>query len=362
MKDVPSIADLDYALPPERIAQEPLADRAAARLLVVRRGSAPAVHATVRDLPRLLPPATLVVLNDTKVIPARLVGRRAATGGRAEVLLVRRADGAGAWRVLLRTRGRPRAGEVFRFDTIEAVLRERGAKGEAVVDLRAVGGSGDVDEEIRRVGLVPLPPYIRRAPGPRDAERYQTVYARVPGSVAAPTAGLHLDADLLGDLRAAGHETAFVTLHVGPGTFRRIGGDRIDAHVMDGEWIDVSRETAEAIDRARAAGRAILAVGTTVVRALESAARAATDPRTAVSPLRGDTSLYILPGHRFAAIDALLTNFHLPRSTLLALVMAFHGVDPTRAAYEEAIRAGYRFYSYGDAMLILPAGGAGREG
>jgi S-adenosylmethionine:tRNA ribosyltransferase-isomerase len=354
------IQDLDYDLPRDRIAQEPAAERDAARLLVVRRGAATVEHAAVRELPRLLPPRTTIVVNDTRVLPARLRGTRTATGGKAELLLVRRQDAPDPrlerWTALLGTRGRPRAGESFVLGPLRARLLERRGGGEWLVELRPTDAAETVERALGRGGAMPLPPYIRRDPAPADAERYQTVYAERPGAVAAPTAGLHFTPELLARLAAAGHDVVRVTLHVGPGTFRPITAPTPAEHVLEAEWAELPEAAAERLSRARAADLPVLAVGTTVVRTLESAA-AAEPPASSRAPLRpwsGDTGLYLLPGHRFQALDGLLTNFHLPRTSLLALVMAFHGVGPTRAAYAEAIRAGYRFYSYGDAMLVLP--------
>jgi len=354
------LEDLDYDLPRDRIAQRPAAARDAARLLVVRRGAGVAEHATVRDLPALLPPRTTIVINNTRVIPARLRGARVATGGRAELLLVRRLERSGPgcerWAARLRTRGRPRPGETLALGPLHARLVERRAAGAWTVVLTPAKAGETVDEALARGGTPPLPPYIRREPEPADFERYQTVYAERPGAVAAPTAGLHFTPELLARLTADGHELVRVTLHVGPGTFRPIAAPTPADHVLEPEWAEVSAEAAGRISAARAEGRPVLAIGTTVVRTLETAAaaRPPADARAPLSPWAGDTGLYLLPGHRFQAIDALLTNFHLPRTSLLALVMAFHGIEPTRTAYAEAIRAGYRFYSYGDAMLVLP--------
>ncbi|MBI5486884.1 MAG: S-adenosylmethionine:tRNA ribosyltransferase-isomerase [Deltaproteobacteria bacterium] len=392
-----SLADLDYELPAGRIAQEPLARRDEARLLVVRRGRPEVRHATVRDLPGLLPPRTLVVVNDTRVFPARLAGRRESTGGACEFLLVRRLERRGErierWTALLGTRGKPGPGEQFDLGVLRATLVERPERGTFVVDLEPREAGDTVERALERGGATPLPPYIRRAPDPSDRERYQTVYAARPGAVAAPTAGLHFTPELLARLEGEGHELVRITLHVGPGTFRPITADAPEKHVLDAEWAEVSDGAAATISAARREGRVVLAVGTTVVRTLESAAggdfhrpnralqgaaAASGQPRaeargsdpggrqpdvplgTENSPLRpfaGDTALMILPGHRFRAVDALLTNFHLPRTTLLALVMALHGVEETKAAYAEAIREGYRFYSYGDAMIVLEEAG-----
>ncbi|MBN1769847.1 MAG: tRNA preQ1(34) S-adenosylmethionine ribosyltransferase-isomerase QueA [Deltaproteobacteria bacterium] len=354
------LEDLDYDLPRERIAQQPAEERDAARMLVVRRGSSAVEHATVRELPRLLPPRTTLVVNDTRVLPARLRGTRAATGGKAELLLVRLVERPDPrterWTALLGTRGRPREGETLALGPLDARLLERRGGGEWTVELRPADPAETVERALGRGGAMPLPPYIRRDPGPADRERYQTVYAERPGAVAAPTAGLHFTPELLARLAAGGHEVVRVTLHVGPGTFKPITAATPAGHVLEAEWAELSAEAAARISEARTAGRTVLAVGTTVVRTLETAAAegAAGEARAPLRPWSGDTGLYLLPGHRFRALDALLTNFHLPRTSLLALVMAFHGVEPTRAAYAAAIRDGYRFYSYGDAMLVLP--------
>jgi len=364
-----SLTDLDYELPPGRIAQEPPARRDEARLLVVRRGRPEVRHARVRDLPELLPPRTLIVVNDTRVVPARLAGRRESTGGACELLLVRRLERRGErierWKALLGTRGKPMPGERFDLGVLRATLIQRPAGGTFVVDLEPREAGETVERALERGGATPLPPYIRRPPDPSDRERYQTVYAARPGAVAAPTAGLHFTPELLARLEREGHELVRVTLHVGPGTFRPITADAPEKHVLDAEWAEVPDGAAAAISAAHREGRMVLAVGTTVVRTLETAAGGAgaedekrKTKNASLRPFTGDTSLMILPGHRFRAVDALLTNFHLPRTTLLALVMALHGVEATKAAYAEAVREGYRFYSYGDAMIVLDEAGS----
>ncbi len=343
------LADLDYELPAAQIAQVPLAERDAARMLVMDRGGGAVTHRAVKDLPNAIGPA-LFVLNDTKVIRARLRGHR-PTGGKAELLLLERMGAAGGpaerWRALGKANKRLEAGAKLALGDgrVHAEVVERGDGGELVVDLIA---EGDVGDALREVGEVPLPPYIRRAPDEDDVSRYQTVFARHEGAVAAPTAGLHLSAALLGAIEEAGHELAHVTLHVGPGTFAPVKTERIEDHVMHAERYAVPAETADAIAKARREGRKVVAVGTTVVRTLEAVAAA----RGEVVPSEGSTRLFILPGHEFRVVDALFTNFHLPRSTLLALVMAFGGIDAVKAAYAEAVAEGYRFFSYGDAMLI----------
>lgn len=351
-------ADLyDYELPPELIAQRPLEDRAAARLLVVRRAGG-LKHRHVRDLPDLLAPGDLVVVNDTRVLPARLVGRRAATGGRWEGLFLqveRQGEPAGAWRLLAQTRGRPQVGE-----RIVLVDREERDAGEVEIVGRAAGGAWlvrpRVDEPaeavLARLGRVPLPGYIRGgADEPGDVERYQTVFAREGGSAAAPTAGLHFTADLLAALATRGIERASLTLHVGLDTFRPITAERLDDHPMHTEWCVCPPETVAAVRATRARGGRVVAIGTTAVRTLETAARAAA-PGEMVAAWSGPTDLFIRPGHVFRAVDVMLTNFHMPRTTLMVLVSTFAGRDAIARAYAEAIRERYRFLSYGDAMLL----------
>jgi S-adenosylmethionine:tRNA ribosyltransferase-isomerase len=338
-------SDFDYELPAASIAQE-AAPRGESSLLVLDR-EGPDRHARIRDLPRLLRPGDLLVLNDTRVIPARLFGQRAAGGGRMELLLIERL-GDREWDALVKPGRRARQGTVIELDPGLAA---------EVVDKREDGRhrlrfSEPIEPHLDRLGHVPLPPYIHRPDTSEDRERYQTVYARSPGAVAAPTAGLHFTERLLEEIAAAGIEIARVTLHVGIGTFKPVAVERIEDHRMDRERYEIGAEAAEAIRRARESrarekGR-IVAVGTTVVRTLESAALAGDG---AVLPGTGSTELFITPGFRFQVVDALLTNFHLPRSTLLMLVSAFAGRERVLAAYEEAVREGYRFYSYGDAML-----------
>ncbi len=342
------LADLDYALPEELIAQEPAPERTGARLLVLDRAGSTGRHAGVADLPRLLKAGDVLVLNDTRVIAARVQGRR-PSGGRLEVLFVRPlADGGTGegpeWETLVRGTARP--GERVHFPEGEG---EWGlALGDGRWRIRM-----HLDEPVlawlERVGELPLPPYIRRPCGPTatDRDRYQTTFAREPGAVAAPTAGLHLTPALLAQLTAAGVEVAMLTLHVGPGTFLPIRTDDLEGHVMASERYHLPAATAAQITAGREAGRRIVAVGTTTVRALESAAADGTFRVGAA-----ETHLFIRPGYRFRAVDALLTNFHLPGSPLLALVAAFAGWDRVRSAYEEAVRLRYRFYSFGDAMLV----------
>ena len=336
-------ADFDYALPPDLIAQQPVEPRDAARLMVVSRGARALAHHHVRDLPALLRAGDLLVLNDTRVMAARLTGARADTGGRVELLLLRERDG-GAWEALVRPLRAARPGRRLRLDASDgplgATVLERGADETAVVAFDRL-----IDPAT--AGAVPLPPYVRGYRG--DPERYQTIYAREARSAAAPTAGLHFTPDLFARLAAAGVERAFLTLEVGAGTFRPVRVDDPAAHELPPERYRLPSVTAAAIRAARAEGRRVVAVGTTVARTLEHALGAAGGVQT-----EGETALFIRPGHRFAAIDALLTNFHLPRSTLLMLVAAFAGRELILDAYAEAVRERYRFYSFGDAMLLAP--------
>jgi S-adenosylmethionine:tRNA ribosyltransferase-isomerase len=340
----------DYDLPEALIASHPPEHRDGGRLLVLDSATSAVAHAAIADLPSLLPPRCLLVANDTRVIPARLRGRR-PTGGAVEVLLVRRVDGGGAgcrWLALLHANKTMRVGALIDLGGIEARVAERGEMGAALLDVAAT--DRDFRAHVAARGEVPLPPYIRRAPEAADAERYQTVFARHDGSVAAPTAGIHFTRELLSRLEAEGHELRFVTLHVGPGTFRPISADDLERHVMDTEQYVIPAPTATAIRAARAEGRPVVAIGTTVVRALEGAAHLYGE----ITACEGFTELFIAPGFVFQAIDGLVTNFHLPRSTLLCLVSALAGREKVLAAYGEAVARRYRFYSYGDAMLILP--------
>ena len=334
--------DLDFELPAELIATEPPAERDGGRLLVLDPGAPHAEHAAVRDLAARIPAGALLVVNDTKVIPARLAGVK-PSGGRVEFLLVRALDASHRrWEALGRASKPIRDGVVVRIgDGLDVrVLQRLGSMLE--VELLA----DEPDVAIEEHGGVPLPPYMRRAPRPSDRERYQTVYAARPVAVAAPTAGLHLTTDLLDALAARGVTRTAVTLHVGPGTFAPVTVDDLDAHPMHPEWYEVTPEAAAAVGEAKRDGRPVVAVGTTVVRTLESWARSGSE--------RGETRMLIQPGYEFAVVDGLVTNFHLPRSTLLALVMALGGVDRVRDAYRAAVADRYRFFSYGDAMLLLP--------
>ena len=363
------VADFSYDLPEERIAQEPVEPREAARLLVHERASSTTTHRRVADLPELLAPGDLLVVNDTRVVPARLLGTR-ASGGRVELLLLGAAppaaDAAGTAggnrrRALVRPAKRLRPGERIELEggALVAIAVERlpdrdGRPGAEWVleidDPRAPGR--DLDRALEQVGRMPLPPYVRRARAddPRsaaDRERYQTVFAREPGAVAAPTAGLHLSTALIERLAGRGIRLASVTLHVGAGTFLPVTAEDVSEHRMHAERYALSAETVRAVESARARGGRIVAVGTTSVRVLESCA----DEAGRLHAGSGETSIFLTPGHRFRCVDALLTNFHLPRSTLLMLVAAFVGRERVLALYREAIERGYRFYSYGDAML-----------
>lgn len=341
---------IDYDLPPSLIAQEPASPRDASRLMVVDRASGRIEHAIFRDLPALLARGDTLVLNDTRVISARLFGRRALTGGKWEGLfLAERGDGA--WEMLCQTGGRPSQGEeiVIQPGELSLVLEERGERGRWFVRPRVRGGAAaDALALLERFGHVPLPPYIHDGlDRPTDRERYQTVYARLPGAVAAPTAGLHFTPEVFRTLETRGIRRTFVTLHVGVGTFEPIQTEDPRAHRMHAEWGELSEQSAKALSNCRSTGGRFVAVGTTAVRVLETASR---DGK--VKPWRGTTDLFIHAPYAFRAVDALVTNFHLPRSTLLLLVGAFVGTELLREAYQKAVEQRYRFYSYGDAMLI----------
>jgi S-adenosylmethionine:tRNA ribosyltransferase-isomerase len=353
------MADFEYDLPPELIAQEPVEPRDASRLMVADRATGAISHHHFRDLPQFLRPGDLLVHNESRVIPARLFARK-RTGGRAEILLLRpRSDTV--WEVLMRGRAL-RTG--VRLEVLDgpdgnpmgaiAEVVEEGERG-----MRVLSFDRPALALAEAVGQTPLPPYIRK-PIP-DPERYQTIYARTPGSAAAPTAGLHFTPELLLRLREMGVESVFVTLHVGLDTFRPVEEERPEEHRMHSEYCRLLPEAAERINRAKLEGRRVIAVGTTSVRVLETAGRAAVGgcadaapcPWRTVIPYEGWTDLYIYPGFRFRVVDGMITNFHLPRSTLLLLVAAFCGKELLDRAYAEAIRLRYRFYSFGDAMFIL---------
>jgi S-adenosylmethionine:tRNA ribosyltransferase-isomerase len=342
------LAEFDYELPPDRIAQQPLAERDASRLLVLPRSGGACDHRIFGELPELLRPGDLLVVNRSRVFPARLLGKRPGSGGRVEVLLLRPAETPGEWEAFLHPARRLKPGEHVR---ITAELQVAVLSGALAADGRRrvrLETAGDPWDAIERFGHTPLPPYVERADRPEDRERYQTVYARERGSVAAPTAGLHFTPALLERLQARGVERAEVVLHVGPGTFQPVKVDDVREHRVAAEAGLIPEATAGAIERARQRGGRVVCVGTTTVRSLES--RAAADGR--VVPGAFETDCVIVPGFRFRVTDALVTNFHLPRSSLLLLVAAFAGRERLLEAYAEAIRRGYRFYSYGDAMLI----------
>ena len=345
------LADFDYDLPADRIAREPAAARDAARLLSLDRRAGPCRHGHVRDLPELLTAGDVIVANDTRVFPARLWGRREPSGGAVECLLLGRLDEE-RWDALVHPgrKLRPGTEAVFERGGHRLVLEvlERHFHGRRTIRLTAPGGR-DVDRAVDAIGEVPIPPYLKRPAGAGDRERYQTVFASVRGSVAAPTAGLHFTPRLIERLRERGLEWRQITLHVGYGTFEPVRTESVREHRLAAERFAIPERTAAAVNRARAEGRRVVAVGTTTTRALEAAVR---EGGGEVRAGAGATDLYIYPGFRFEVVSALLTNFHLPRSSLLLLVCAFAGRDRILAAYREAVGRGYRFYSYGDAMLI----------
>jgi len=366
------VSDFDYDLPPERIAQEPLANRSQSRLLLLNRLAGSWEDRAFQEFPELLRPDDLLVLNNTRVFPARLYGHRSGQRaqhvspdnpaardflrGRVEVLLTRQsADDPNEWECLVRPGRKIGIGEKLHFGAssgdpseLEAEVTARGSFGERRIRFAPVH---DFFSRVQRIGHVPLPPYIHREDDPAsDLERYQTVYARTRGSVAAPTAGLHFTTETLERIRERGIEIAEITLHVGLGTFQPVRVDRVEDHTLHRERYEISAEAALAVNRARAEGRRVVAVGTTTVRTLEYAAGQA--GRHRVSAGFGETDMFIYPGYEFRVVGALLTNFHLPESTLLMLVCAFGGKDLVLGAYRHAVKAGYRFYSYGDCMFV----------
>jgi len=338
--------DFSFALPDHLIARHPLTERSASRLLLLDGRSGRREDQLFQALPQLLRAGDLLIFNDTRVIPARLFGHKVATGGRVEVLIERLCGECEAW-VQLRSSKSPAAGSELRLAeafTVQVMGREG--------DLFRLRFPSAVLPLLNQYGELPLPPYIGRTPDAIDAERYQTLYSRHPGAVAAPTAGLHFDEPLLAALDAAGIGRAYVTLHVGAGTFQPVRVDDIRHHQMHHEAITLPAATCDAIAATRAAGGRVIAVGTTVVRTLESVAAI---HQGALTPYSGDTAIFIYPGYRFAVIDGLITNFHLPESTLLMLVSAFAGRESVLDAYRHAVANAYRFFSYGDAMLLWPA-------
>lgn len=340
-------SDFEFDLPPGQIAQTPSGERDRSRLLAVDRASGGLRHLRFADLAELVPPGDALVLNETRVFPARLLGRRAG-GGEAEVLLLHPAgEDPALWTALVRPGAKLKPGRTVEVGpelSVEVV--DSTPSGERIVRLVT---PLPPEEALDRYGHVPLPPYVQRPDTPEDRERYQTVYGRERGSVAAPTAGLHFTPELLARLEAKGVRLVRLVLHVGVGTFRPVEAEDPAEHRMHSEWYRVSREAAEALNGVRAAGGSVWAVGTTSVRTLESVA----DEAGAFHPGEGWTDIFIRPGYRFRGVDHLVTNFHLPRSTLLMLVSAFGGYELVMGAYREAVREGYRFFSYGDAMVLL---------
>ena len=355
----------DFDLPPELIAQEPAEERGAARLLHLDRATGSVTHTIIDRLPHALREGDVIVVNNTRVFPARLLGRRVPSGGAVECLLIGRARGEGRegpqdgqdgrdrqdWQALMHPgrKLRPGARVVFEGEcTLHGEVLERRFHGRRLIRLWREDG-GRVEDAIEAIGHVPLPPYIKREDRPEDRERYQTVFARARGSVAAPTAGLHFNQALNASLAARGIEIVEITLHIGYGTFQPVRVERVEDHRLDPEPYEITAPAAQAINRARDAGRRIVSVGTTTTRALEAVA-AANEGRIAAGA--GATDLFIVPGFQFLVVQGLLTNFHLPRSSLLMLVSAFGGARQVMAAYAAAVAGRYRFYSYGDAMLV----------
>lgn len=338
------LSDFSFELPDSLIAQFPLAQRGDSRLLVLEGASGRIRDRCFKDLPELLHAGDLLVFNDTKVIPARLYGRKMTTGGRVEVLIERLLDSQRALAHVKASKS-PRPASLIAVDgggTLEVTARR-----DSLFELRST--EIDLISLMNQSGHIPLPPYITRADEEQDLERYQTVYAERPGAVAAPTAGLHFDQSMLDRLAAKGVESTHVTLHVGAGTFQPVRAERLEDHLMHSEYLEVSRDTCDSVQHARARGGRVVAVGTTSVRSLESAAVAGE-----LQPFSGDTRLFIRPGYRFRCVDAMITNFHLPESTLLMLVSAFSGHPQIMAAYRHAVAERYRFFSYGDAMFLTP--------
>lgn len=345
------IAEFDYELPEASIAQHPVVPRDASRLLVLHRASGEIEHRCFRELPNFLRKGDLLVLNDTRVIPARLLGHK-VSGGSAELLLLK-TTGTDIWEALARPgrRLQPGARMVFGDRELRAEIVEVTPGGGRIVRLfpGVHAGGRSMHDLLEALGELPLPPYITAGPPPAERGGYQTIYARVEGSSAAPTAGLHFTEAVFADLAARGVRQTFVTLHIGLGTFRPVQVEDVEEHEIHEEYYSVSAETAELINETRARGGRIVAIGTTSTRTLESAA----DERGVVHPHTGPTRLYIIPGYHFKVVDVQLTNFHMPRSTLLLLISAFAGREHVLHAYREAVRAGYRFLSFGDAMLII---------
>jgi S-adenosylmethionine:tRNA ribosyltransferase-isomerase len=334
------LSEFYFSFDPSLIADHPIEPRDQARLLVVPKGGGACTHHHVADLPQFLNAKDLIVVNDTKVLAARLSGRKRPGGGHLELVLVR-PIGPDQWEVLCKG---TKPGQVIELDGgATATVVEQGAGG------IIMKFSSSVPALLEKIGRMPLPPYIKRDPNEQDRIWYQTLFAREAGAIAAPTAGLHFTERLLAALKDKGVRMAMVTLHVGPATFRPVTAERVDEHRMGTEWAELSPQAAAAINETKKAGGRVVAVGTTVVRTLEAAASA----DGTVKPMKGEVGLFITPGYQLKVVDVLMTNFHLPKTTLLMLVSAFAGLEPLRAAYAEAVREKYRFYSYGDAMLIL---------
>ena len=337
------LSEFDFPFDPSLIAVHPCLPRDHARLLVLQPGDRSLTHRRVDELPDLLQPGDLLVVNNTKVLAARVAGRKRPSGAEVEILFVKDLGDA-IWEVLIKGTFRP--GQIIEMGAeASAVVVERGATRTTV----RVESPIPLSEWLRQHGRMPLPPYLKRAPTDQDREWYQTLFAQHEGAIAAPTAGLHFTPELLARLQQRGVGLTTVTLHVGVGTFKPVTVDQIEDHRMGAEWIEVGAEAVRTIEQVRATGRRIVAVGTTVVRALETAVRA----EGQIRPYRGETNMFMTPGFTFKVVDALLTNFHLPRTTLLMLVAALAGTEFLRQAYAEAVRERYRFYSYGDAMLVL---------
>lgn len=347
-----NVADFGFDLPAELIAQAPVPERGESRLLVLRRGGN-IEHTRVSRLAEYLRDGDLLVVNDTRVFPARLLGTRVPSGGAVECLLLASLDQPGEWDALVHPgqKLQPGAQMLFRGHThvLHGEVIDRHFHGRRTIRLWTESGTS-VESAIDDIGHMPLPPYIKRDDTTQDRERYQTVYARERGSVAAPTAGLHFTPQLLDALEARGVERTAITLHVGYGTFQPVRVEQVEAHTIDPERFSISERAADAINRAKKEGRRVVAVGTTTTRALEAAGRAG---RGVITPQSAWTDLFIYPGFKFGIVDALMTNFHLPESSLLMLACAFGGRDAVLAAYREAVEQRYRFYSYGDAMLIV---------
>lgn len=336
--------DFYYDLPPELIAQHPLSDRASSRLMSLDRSSGEINHGHFRDILEFLKDGDCLVMNNTRVIPARLYGVKEDTGGKIEFLLLRRID-LNTWNVILKPGKRARRGARFVFGDglLKAEIKDVLPDGNRIAEFEY---DGVWEEILDTLGEMPLPPYIKEKLA--DKERYQTVYSKIEGSAAAPTAGLHFTNELLDEIKAKGVNLAYLTLHVGLGTFRPVSVENVEEHVMHTEHYEVTKEAAETINKTRLGGGRIIAVGTTSVRTLETVADSDGTMREAI----GDTSIFIYPGYKFKAVDAIITNFHLPESTLLMLVSAFAGKDKIMAAYEQAVAEKYRFFSFGDAMLL----------